>query len=66
LYCVDERALDRLGDAALCVLRNQGWLTPLYAHRVSLMQIDRLPPAGSDNGRRLQDANEKPWEGMHA
>jgi len=66
LYYVDERALDRLGDAALCVLRNQGWLTPLYAHRVSLMQIDRLPPAGSDNGRRLQDANEKPWEGMHA
>jgi hypothetical protein len=65
-YFVDERALDRLGDAALCVLRNQGWLTPLYAHRISLMQMDRLPSAASSREVLLQDAHEKPWEGMHA
>lgn len=39
-YRVDERALDKLSDAALCVLRKEGWLAPLYAHRISLSQFD--------------------------
>lgn len=65
-YRVDERALDTLGDAALCVLRNQGWLVPLYAHRISLMQMDSLPAAVPESDWLPQDALEKPWEGMHA
>ncbi len=66
LHYVDERALDRLGDAALCVLRNQGWLTPLYAHRISLMQIDRLPPALSGREDWLPGEHQPRWEGMRA
>jgi len=42
-YRVDERALDSLSDAALCVLRKEGWLAPLYAHRISLSQFDVMP-----------------------
>ncbi len=44
-FCIDEQAFERLSDAALCVLRKEGWLAPLYAHRISLMQVDRLPSA---------------------
>lgn len=65
-YGVDERALDRLGDAALCVLRQRGWLTPLYAHRISLMQIYRLPAAAPGSDWSSADAHRSQWEGMHA
>ncbi len=44
-FCIDEQAFEQLSDAALCVLRKEGWLAPLYAHRISLMQVDRLPSA---------------------
>ncbi len=65
-YGVDERALDQLGDAALCVLRERGWLTPLYAHRVSLMQIHHLPEVALGCDWLSNDARPKQWEGMHA
>lgn len=66
LYRIDDRALDQLSDAALCVLRNQGWLTPLYAHRISLMQVDRLPAAIPESDGLQRNPLDKPWEGMHA
>ena len=65
-YCVDEHALERLGDAALCVLRNQGWLTPLYAQRISLMQMHRLSAVALGRDWSSYDARPKQWEGMHA
>jgi len=57
-YVVDEDRLDSLSDARLSGLRQRGWLGAVYAHLVSLMQLDRLsqgpsgdlaarsPPAG--------------------
>jgi hypothetical protein len=42
-FMVDVDALEKLSDAALCLLREQGWLGAIYAHRVSLMQLDQLP-----------------------
>lgn len=65
-YGVDEHALERLGDAALCVLRNQGWLTPLYAQRISLSQMHRLSGVALGHGYLSNDARPKQWEGMHA
>lgn len=65
-YGVDEHALERLGDAALCVLRNQGWLTPLYAQRISLSQMHRLSVVAPGHGYLSHDARPKQWEGMHA
>lgn len=42
-YRVDDQAFDQLSDAGLRVLRQQGWLAPLYAHRISLMRLGHLP-----------------------
>jgi len=39
-YKVDEADLNRLADAELCVLRQHGWLRALYAHQVSLANVD--------------------------
>jgi hypothetical protein len=44
VYKVDEADLCRLADAELCVLRQHGWLRALYAHQVSLANVD-LPAA---------------------
>ena len=40
VYKVDEADLSRLADAELCVLRQHGWLRALYAHQVSLANVD--------------------------
>ena len=40
VYKVDEADLCRLADAELCVLRQHGWLRALYAHQVSLANVD--------------------------
>ena len=42
-YRIDEQAFDQLSDAGLRELRKQGWLAPLYAHRISLMRLGHLP-----------------------
>lgn len=65
-YAVDERALDQLGDAALCVLRNRGWLIPLYAHRMSLMQIHGLPELAPGHDWVSHHAYRSQPEGVHA
>lgn len=41
-YVVNEERLDGLSDARLSGLRQRGWLAAVYAHLVSLMQIERL------------------------
>jgi hypothetical protein len=41
-YVIDEERLDRLSDARLSGLRERGWLAAVYAHLVSLLQLDRL------------------------
>jgi len=41
-YVVNEERLDGLPDDRLSGLRQPGWLASLYAHRVSLEQIERL------------------------
>ena len=52
-YVVDEERLDRLSDARLSGLRERGWLAAVYAHLVSLLQLDRLShgPSGDPAAR---------------
>jgi hypothetical protein len=63
-YQIDPQALDKLGDAALCVLRKEGWLAPIYAHRISLMQLDSLP--ASELTRELVQQASFQQRGLHA
>lgn len=47
-YVINEERLDGLPDARLLELRREGWLSSIYAHLVSLQQLERLedgPPA---------------------
>jgi len=46
-YVVNEQRLDSLSDVRLLELRQQGWLAAVYAHRTSLLQLERLE-AGAD------------------
>jgi hypothetical protein len=47
-YVINEERLDGLPDARLLEFRHEGWLSSIYAHLVSLQQLERLedgPPA---------------------
>jgi hypothetical protein len=39
-YQIDQLAIERLNDAAICLFRRQGWLASLYAHFVSLVHLN--------------------------
>jgi len=41
-YVINEERLDGLPDARLLELRREGWLSSIYAHLVSLQQLERL------------------------
>ncbi len=41
-YVIDEERLDRLSDTRLSELRRAGWLASIYAHLLSLQQLERL------------------------
>lgn len=53
-YVVDEERLDGLPDARVSGLRQRGWLAAVYAHLISLLQMDRLchGPSGDVAARR--------------
>ena len=50
-YVINEERLDGLPDAKLFELRHEGWLSSIYAHLVSLQQLERL-----EDGPLLDDA----------
>lgn len=41
-YVINEERLDGLPDARLFELRREGWLSSIYAHLISLQQLERL------------------------
>ncbi len=61
VYAVDEKRFNELPDETFIELKNRGYLPLVYAHLLSLSQIDRL--VALDNEASASSGMRKPAEG---